>query len=136
MADESKQLSNELHTHDHDEEHDEYKQLSALKAQNSVTLGLALLAGLGFVLVVVVAGVGVVEGANADDDTLGVLFLIGIMLFVGGLIAWAGVARPWERFPDVTEGYYDKPDHVGHGDEDDHDGQAALPEGEHSASHA
>lgn len=108
--------------------HDEYETLSSLKSQNGVTLGLALLAGVGMVILLIVGGIGVIEGPNANDDTFGVLSLVGLMLFIGGTIGWAAVARPWERFPDVTEGYYDKPEPTAHDDDEHHDGQDALPE--------
>jgi hypothetical protein len=74
--------------------------------QNALTLGLAMIAGLGLTLMVVAAGYGVIGGENADDGAMALLFASGVVLFVAGVGAWLGVFRPWERFDDINQPHY------------------------------
>lgn len=86
---------------------------------NPLTVSLALMAGLGVTLMMVAAGIGVIQGESADSELVGLLFAGGIGLFIVGVVAWAGVVRPWENFDDINEPHY----HGHHHDEaheDDH----------------
>jgi hypothetical protein len=77
------------------------------ESQEALALGFAMLAGLGLVVMMAVGGVGVIQGADADGEILGVLFAAGAAAMVAGAGAWMGITRPWESFQSVTEGYYD-----------------------------
>ena len=89
--------------------------------RNTLTEGLALLAGLGVIVLVLAAIVGVTD---SDADFVGLLFALGVALFVAGLAAWLGVVRPWENFDDIS-----RPADTGHHHvEHDHDEVLALPE--------
>ncbi|MBC7869767.1 MAG: hypothetical protein H7Y09_02920 [Chitinophagaceae bacterium] len=90
--------------------------------QNSLTLGLAMICGLGVTLMIVALGIGVI-GANAASSTIGLLFVGGLALFVVGAIAWGGVVQPWTHFDDINVPAVDE--HHGH-DEDAHDKTAIV----------
>lgn len=83
--------------------------------QNALTLGLAMLAGTGLILMISAGGLGVIEGAEADMDIIGLLFTGGLALFISGIVAWAGVVRPWENFDDINVPHY-----TGHHHDEDH----------------
>lgn len=84
--------------------------------QNALTLGLSLLTGLGLTLMLTALAAGVILGDSADGDTIGLLFIGGISLFIVGAIAWGGVVQPWAHFDDINVPKED--DHHGH---DDHE---------------
>lgn len=102
--------------------------------QNSLTLGLALLAGAGLSLMIVAAALGVIQGDAADNTLIGALFAAGTLMLLGGVFGWAGVVRPWESFDDINQPMYHGHKHH----EDEHqdedvllaagDAKAALPE--------
>ncbi len=97
--------------------------------QNSLTISLALLAGLGLTLMIVAAGIGVIQGDSADGELLGLLFVGGIAALVVGGVAWGGVVRPWENFDDINQPLY-------HGHEHDHaEEDHAETEEETAAAH-
>jgi hypothetical protein len=103
----SQQISTEVHDtatdgHATDPQRD-------INAQNPLTLTFAFVAGLGLTLMIAAAAIGVIQGAEADSDLLGLLFLGGTAGLIIGGVAWAGIVRPWEAFPSVTEGFYDPP---------------------------
>lgn len=83
---------------------------------NALTLGFAFLAGLGALLIIGAAIIGVVQGAAADDSAIGLLFAVGLLSFVSGLGAWLAVKRPWESFDDINV-----PNYHGHHHGDEHD---------------
>jgi len=90
--------------------------------RNALTEGLALLAGLGVILMVLAAIIGVIDSGIAS---VGLMFAGGAALFIGGLAAWLGVVRPWENFDDIST-----PADDGHhrGDHEDEDEVLALPD--------
>lgn len=92
--------------------------------QNSLTISLSGIAGLGVILMVVAALIGVVEGTSADSTLIGTIFGAGVLLLIAGAVAWGGVVRPWENFDDINEPHY----HGHHHDEHDHDDEAASHE--------
>lgn len=91
--------------------------------QNSLTLGLSLLGGLGVTLMIVAGGVGVIGG---DANTIGLLFVSGLALFITGALAWAGVVQPWAHFDDINIPAPDE-HHTAHG----HDETAIVPHEPH-----
>lgn len=76
-----------------------------------LTLGLAMVAGLGVVLMMSAGAIGVIEGDAADAGTVGLLFLAGLAAFIAGTAGWAGVVRPWENFDDINEPQYHGHEH-------------------------
>ena len=75
---------------------------SRFKTDNPLLFGLSLLAGGGLVLIILVLAYGVVLGSAADDAPLGLLFLLGLALFISGAVGWAVVVRPFEHFDDIN----------------------------------
>lgn len=67
---------------------------------------------------------GVISGASADTNTLGLVFLTGLALFIVGLVAWYAVAQPPAHFDDINQ-----PQYFGHTQE--HDDAAHAGTGEH-----
>ncbi|MFW5692011.1 MAG: hypothetical protein ACOCX3_01530 [Chloroflexota bacterium] len=123
----STQIITEEHTHVHHDYHVEETSEETIDTRNSLTLSFAMLAGLGLTLMMVSAGIGVIQGEQADNSLLGLIFAAGVALMISGVVAWMGAARPWERFPSVTEGYYaeyPKPEYQDDGD-DAHNHDAA-----------
>ncbi len=76
------------------------------ETNSRLILGLAFLAGIGFVAMMTAIGIGVIQGLSADEEALGILFLIGTGAFVCGLFFWMVYVRPWERFDDINEPQY------------------------------
>lgn len=83
---------------------------------NSLTLGLAMLAGLGVIFMIVGAGYGVVEGESANNEVVGFLIIGGTAMLLTGAFAWGGIKRPWENFDDINVPMY-------HGHAHDHDAE-------------
>ncbi len=65
---------------------------------------LAFLTGLGLTLMVAAAALGVVGGA--DGTSLGLLFSVGVVMFICGIIAWFAERRPDQHFDDINEPHY------------------------------
>lgn len=89
-----------------------------------VTWWLAALAGTGMTLMIVAAGIGVVTG-----EGVGLLFVLGTLMLIGGGAAWVGVDRPFERFDDI-----DQPLDGGHGHSHAAE-EAHAPEAGHAPAH-
>ncbi len=90
--------------------------------QNSLTLGLSMICGLGVTLMIIALGIGVI-GADVTSSTIGLLFIGGLSLFVVGAIAWGGVVQPWAHFDDINQPAVDE--FHGH-DEHGHDETAIV----------
>ncbi len=75
-------------------------------SQKSIALGLAFVAGMGFILMMLALGWGVVGGTDANGDAVGLLLAIGAALFVGGLITWIAVVQPYKNFDDINVPMY------------------------------
>lgn len=84
---------------------------------------LAMVAGLGVVLMMVALGIGVVQGSGADGSTIGMLFAAGLILFILGAVGWFAVVQPQKHFDDITV-----PMDTGHHAAEPHDEHPALPE--------
>lgn len=69
---------------------------------NPLTFGLALAAGIGLVLAILALAVGVVQGAAADSNALGLLVVGGLILFIVGVAGWIGVVQPYRNFDDIN----------------------------------
>lgn len=85
--------------------------------QNSLTLGLSLIAGAGATLMIVALGIGVL-GTNVNQDSIGLMMLIGLGALIAGSAGWAGVTQPWANFDDINEPLYFGHHHDEHHAED------------------
>jgi hypothetical protein len=88
------------------------------KLSEPLPLGLALIAGTGFIVMTGAIAVGAQEGAAANTGTISVAFGLGLTLFLFGLGAWLAAVRPWEHFDDINVPAVD--DHHGHTAHDAH----------------
>lgn len=73
---------------------------------NQVTLGFALLGGLGMMLMILGASIGVIGRENADNHLVGLLIFSGFLMLAIGIGAWLATARPWEHFDDINQPLY------------------------------
>jgi ABC-type nickel/cobalt efflux system permease component RcnA len=89
--------------------------------QNSLTLGLSLLAGTGLTVMMIALALGVV---GVNSDSVGLAFLAGTTALIVGVGAWLGVVRPWEHFDDINIPAEDE--HHGHDHHDDHSQEMAI----------
>jgi len=67
-----------------------------------VTMGLAMVAGLGLTLMVVALGIGTIQGAEADANAIGLFFAAGLGLMVTGIVGWIAVVQPYKHFDDIN----------------------------------
>jgi hypothetical protein len=90
-------------------------------AGNSSVLGAAMIAGLGVILMILVAAIGVVQGATADSNLLGLMFAGGVAFFLIGVVGWFGLTQPQKHFDDINipkdSGHHG---HDAHAAQDDH----------------
>jgi ABC-type nickel/cobalt efflux system permease component RcnA len=93
------------------------------KTDNPILFGLSFMAGIGITLMIVVAAIGVIDGASADSASLGLFFWLGLALLVCGVVGWFGVTRPDQHFDDINQPLDDG---HGHGHDEAHDDHA-LP---------
>lgn len=85
-------------------------------------IGLSMVGGLGLTLMVIALGIGVVQGANADSVSIGLLFITGLALLILGIGGWFAVVRPDKHFDDINV-----PKYTGHHDaHDDHHGEIVV----------
>jgi hypothetical protein len=82
---------------------------------NPIAVGLAFCTGIGLTVMMVAAGIGVVQGENADGALIGLLFVLGLSLTVVGIIAWFAAIRPDKHFDDINVPAPD--DHAEHHDD-------------------
>jgi hypothetical protein len=59
-------------------------------------------AGIGFILMMLALGFGVVQGSAANGQAVGMGFAIGLALFVIGVIGWVAVVQPFKNFDDIN----------------------------------
>ena len=81
---------------------------------NNVTLGLALLGGLGITLMIIGSSIGVIGGEDADTTLVGLFILSGFLMLVAGIGAWLAMVRPWEHFDDINQPLYHGHHHEEH----------------------
>ena len=91
------------------------EKINPRTGNNSLTVGLASVAGVGFALMAIALAIGVINGESANEDTFRLMFTGGAILFVVGVAAWASVKRPWKNFDDINV-----PRYHGHHHDDDH----------------
>ncbi len=65
-------------------------------------LGMSMIAGLGVVLIVIALGIGVVQGAQADGNQIGLIVITGLGLFILGAGGWFGLTQPQKHFDDIN----------------------------------
>ena len=100
---------------------------STTETSNETALSiLAMVGGLGIMLMVVAAGVGVVW-ENADSGLIGLIVMIGAGLLVSGVGGWVIVVRPHENFDDINEPMYHGHHHDEHEDSDVPEGHLDEP---------
>jgi ABC-type nickel/cobalt efflux system permease component RcnA len=92
-----------------------------------LTMGLAMIAGLGLILMVIALSIGVIEGANADSTIVGLVFAGGLGLMVVGIGAWFAVVQPQKHFDNIEVPMYSghheehhEPAAEDHGSDDSH----------------
>jgi hypothetical protein len=78
-----------------------------------IVLGVSLVAGVGLTGMIVALGIGVLQGAGADNSSVGMLFAAGLVLFILGVVSWFAVVQPQKHFDDIDKPAED--DHHGHG---------------------
>jgi hypothetical protein len=96
--------------------------------QTGLTYTLSMLAGGGLVLMILAAILGVIgtttQGEGADTGVVALLFGLGTVAFIVGIIAWFFVVRPDTHFDDIDVAL---PDDHAHGG-DDHADDPAHPD--------
>jgi ABC-type nickel/cobalt efflux system permease component RcnA len=71
--------------------------------QSPLAIGLAFCAGLGLTIMVVALALGVINGAEANANGLGVLFAAGLVMLIGGIGGWLGAVQPFQNFDDISK---------------------------------
>lgn len=108
-------------------------KIKTTKTDNPLSFGLALLGGIGLTIMIVALGLGVVGTDPSTENTVGVLFLLGLLLLIVGVGAWVGVTRPFEHFDDITQA---KDTGHGHGSHDTHAADTDHAHADEPAGHA
>jgi hypothetical protein len=93
-------------------------------------LGLAMLAGLGVVLMMTALAIGVIQGSAADSSAVGLFFAGGLVLFILGAAGWFAVVQPQKHFDDINI-----PMDTGHHGEAHHAAPPALPDSTDAGHH-
>ncbi|MDX1992943.1 MAG: hypothetical protein SF029_11155 [bacterium] len=123
MAHENTSVQVSVHPVDHSDHNSTPNTATApatVTGNNSLTLGLALLGGLGVTLMIVALAAGVV---GAEGGTVGLLLLAGLAMLIGAAVAWGAVVQPWTHFDNINLPAED--DHHG-GTDHDHDEHAVV----------
>lgn len=82
------------------------------RTANPLMFGLAMVTGIGIILMILVLGLGVVEGNEANTQEFGMIFALGLLMTIAGAIAWTAVVRPFKNFDDINQPLED--DHHAH----------------------
>jgi ABC-type nickel/cobalt efflux system permease component RcnA len=85
-------------------------------------LGVAMVAGLGVVLMIVALGVGVIQGLEANTGAIELLLAGGLVLFLLGAGVWFAITQPQKHFDDINQPLDADPHHGHdtHSSTDDH----------------
>lgn len=78
---------------------------SEMRPSRLTLYGLAMVGGLGMTMMVIGASIAVIFGAGLDaasTHTLGLVFVVGLLLEVLAITFWLGWTRPFERFDDIN----------------------------------
>lgn len=100
------ELSTETSHHDHHYQDGPIVSRD-INQRDALTVAFAFIAGAGVIFMMLAGGIGVIQGENANNDLLGLMFVAGIAFLIVGGFAWTAVVRPWEAYPSVTEGFFD-----------------------------
>lgn len=96
-------------------------------SRQPIPFGLSLAAGGGLILMVTALGLGVTQGDAANGSVIGLLFITGLLLLIGGVVAWIAVTRPFDNFDDIN---VPKDTGHGHGHDAGHaEHEVLLPDG-------
>ncbi|MCB9453436.1 MAG: hypothetical protein H6672_18550 [Anaerolineaceae bacterium] len=91
-----------------------------------MVLVVSLVAGLGFILMTLSLGVGVIQGSAADANTIGLVFAGGLLLLILGSVSWFAIVQPHKHFDDINV-----PQYTGHHHEEHHDDHVKDAEAAH-----
>ncbi len=78
---------------------------SATQPSRLTLYGLAMVGGAGMTLMILAASIAVIFGqglAAESTHSLGLLFVIGVLLELLAVGFWLGWVRPFERFDDIN----------------------------------
>ncbi|MBE0688575.1 MAG: hypothetical protein IH587_00455 [Anaerolineae bacterium] len=75
---------------------------SRFKTDNPLIFGLSMLAGAGLITMILSLAYGVIVGADANTSAIGSFFILGLVLFITGVLGWVAVVRPFENFDDIN----------------------------------
>lgn len=87
-------------TEEHHNEESNSEQPSQLTLIN-----LSMVGGLGITLMIIAATIGVIWGANLDEQAtnlIGLAVVAGLLLLIVSVGFWAGMVRPFEDFDDIN----------------------------------
>jgi hypothetical protein len=93
----------------------------------NVLYGLAMVGGLGLTLMIVAAGIGVLNLEDLDGGLISLFVALGFGLLVASIGGWAIATRPFENFDDITVAQYHGHHHEEHHEEAHAEGQAEAP---------
>lgn len=82
-----------------------------------------MIAGLGLILILTALAIGVIQGSAADSNTIAIIFVSGIGLFLIGAVGWFGLTQPQRHFDDINQPL----DDGSHGHSEPHDEHALVP---------
>lgn len=98
----------------------------------SLSLGLAFVAGAGVTLMILALGFGVTEGAAANNATMTITFVGGLMLLILGIVGWFIVVQPQKHFDDINVPMYTGHAHDSHdAHHDEHAEDVQVEHAEH-----
>ncbi len=81
------------------------ESLSGSQPSRLTLYGLAMVGGLGMTLMILSASIAVIFGAGLGAEatqSLGLLFVLGLLLEVLAIAFWLGWVRPFTHFDDIN----------------------------------
>lgn len=78
---------------------------------SGISLGLSFIGGAGLILMIVVAGFGVVAGESADTAFATLLFGAGAAAMISAIVAWFAIVQPHKHFDDINVPLEAEPHH-------------------------
>ncbi len=97
-----------------------------ITGNRNLSLSLSFIGGAGVTLMILALGFGVVQGADANSQIIGISFIAGVALLILGVAGWLAVVQPYKHFDDINVAQY-----TGHAHEAHHEAEAAQ-EDEHA----
>lgn len=86
----------------------------------SLLTGLAMVGGAGVIITVLVLALGAAGVLSAEDGTIRIGILLGLMLLVVGVGGWVIAVQPYRHFDDITIAAPDDHAHAADDHADDH----------------